>query len=251
MPHAQVNPSTGLHVNGAWNNHEGWPAGFNKTIFDVLSAYGNYSYKISGKTDWSAGGHSISARTAAWAEKVAFPYTLRNGSYGWYNEAGPLPVVHTTGNRTHPEDWKAAGELADWIKAQEPGKPWFGFFGANIVHPPYVTTQNWLDKVDRSKVTVPQWTPLDKMHPEDFAATMKKKMASSECCTQEQILDVRQVYLAMIVEFDAMVGLLLDAVDAFNAKSGDGSDKVVVVVTSDHGEWAAVRVCCAVVLFVA
>lgn len=58
MTHQQVNPSTGLKVDGAWNNHEGLADSYNYTFADVLKAH-NFNVGIFGKTDYVAGGHSV------------------------------------------------------------------------------------------------------------------------------------------------------------------------------------------------
>lgn len=69
------------------------------------------------------------------------------------------------------------------------------------------------------------------MHPEDFESSMKKRMASTECCTDERKLDIRQHYYATIAEYDAMVGLLLDAV-----KEAGFDEDTYIIATSDHGD---------------
>lgn len=42
----QVNPSTGLKVGGAWNNHEGLPSDYNQTYAQLLNASG-YNVNVS------------------------------------------------------------------------------------------------------------------------------------------------------------------------------------------------------------
>lgn len=151
IPHRQDNKPDGLSVRGAWNNFEGLPNDYNMTITDILKLNG-YATKIAGKTDWSAGGHSVDARVTAWTDKVKFPYTLKDGSPGWIDEPGPLDGLHVEeGNKTQYEgDWDSIHSLGDWITQQgeeqraaelegAAPQPWFAYGGLNIVHPPVRT----------------------------------------------------------------------------------------------------------------
>eukprot|EP00043_Microstomoeca_roanoka_P002730 m.39995 g.39995 ORF g.39995 m.39995 type:complete len:549 (-) comp11678_c0_seq1:123-1769(-) len=234
LPHMQVNPSTGLLVNGAWNNHEGLPADYNYTYADVLGRNG-FNVGIFGKLDYTAGGHTVDARVTAWTNKVKFPYTLANHSAGWWDESGPVysTVPGADGGRmVHLPDWASASEIASFIKnASQSETPWLGYVGFNIVHPDYVTSQYWLDRVNRSKVTIPQWIPISQMHPEDLQSSMKKHMASDLCCNDTFKVDVRQHYYAMIAEYDAILGTVLDAVDDAGVWNN-----TYMIVTSDHGD---------------
>ena len=145
--HYQASPSTGLYVNGAWNNHEGLPSNYSSKFMDVLSDSSNfnnntmdsYNWKVFGKTDWDAGGHSLSCRVTAWCNKVDFPYTITTNSStfgneymaGWSDESGPVFKDTNTSNpnATHyGGDWNDADHLVKWIQnltATEPDKPWF------------------------------------------------------------------------------------------------------------------------------
>lgn len=88
LGHYQEGPSTGLWVNGSWNNHEGINNNYEYLIFDVMQKYGGYNYSIFGKQDWQSGLHTLSCRVTAWCNKVNFPYVVSNKSYGWYDEKG-------------------------------------------------------------------------------------------------------------------------------------------------------------------
>ena len=58
---------------------------------------------------------------------------MKNGSRGWYNEFGANAAT-VEGNRTHPEDWRAIGNLATWIgNISKTDQPWMGYVGTNIV----------------------------------------------------------------------------------------------------------------------
>eukprot|EP00052_Salpingoeca_macrocollata_P015252 m.121391 g.121391 ORF g.121391 m.121391 type:complete len:533 (-) comp19621_c0_seq3:129-1727(-) len=230
IPHTQHNKYGDLFVAGAWNNYEGLDKNYTQKWNDLAEKQG-YQVKIVGKTDYQAGGHSESCRVTAWTNRVAFPYTLKNGSRGWYDEDGPL-IVTKHGNETNPGDWAAARSLAQWIKtAATTGQPFAGYAGFNIVHPPYVSSDFWLDRINTSRITIPQWIPLDQMHPEDFQATMKKGMAGDEFSADSYKVAVRKYYYAMIAEYDAMVGVLLDALEEAGV-----ANNTYVIATSDHGD---------------
>jgi len=78
IPHMQENPVTGLKVGGSWNNHEGLPLNYTNKISDILERNGynvgifgissflslfiSHLFISKGKTDWSAGGHSLDCR---------------------------------------------------------------------------------------------------------------------------------------------------------------------------------------------
>ena len=119
------------------------------------------------------------------------------------------------GNRTHNEDWNAAALNTAWIRdATEQGashaQPFYIYQGMNIVHPPYLTTQHWYDKI-ADNLTVPEWQPLSEMHPCGLQSSMLKGCiptaeGSDDFYSIERRRNVRRVYLAMIAEFDAMVG---------------------------------------------
>jgi len=110
----------------------------------------------------------------------------------------------------------------------------------NIVHPPYHTSQYWLDKVDPDKVDVPDWVALEELHPCQFQSSMLKgciptadgKAAFYSTARRKQI---RRIYLAMIAEYDSMVGQYVDAVE--NSGAGFSFDKNTwIFLTSDHGD---------------
>ena len=64
---AHLHPGYGdIHVPGALNNFEGLPGNFSHRIDQVLPALTDYKVKVSGKTDWSTGGHSENVRLDAW-----------------------------------------------------------------------------------------------------------------------------------------------------------------------------------------
>lgn len=183
--HAQQ--GTNIIVNGAWNNFEGLPKNYSEKINDVLVAEG-YDVMISGKTDWSTGGHSLENRLEAWTMYVQFPYAASIG--GVYDEGTAMCGGNGTINSNdlpneggyYSGDWQALNSTTAWIKARadeqrtrgKDADPFFAYQGMNIVHPAYFTDRYWYDKVDQSAVTVPTWKPLSALHPCDYQASMLK-----------------------------------------------------------------------------
>jgi len=132
-------------------------------------------------------------------------------------------------------------ETLDWIRdyhSRNQAQPFFVYQGMNIVHPPYHTNDYWLQKIDKSKIMVPQWPrDLSKMHPCDVHQSMLKGCfpVSEEDAVNvysvQRRRQIRRIYYAMIAEFDAMVGRYMDLLDELGL-----ADNTILMVTSDHGD---------------
>jgi arylsulfatase A-like enzyme len=230
----------GVDVGGAWNNFEGLPDNFTNRIDQVMSRAG-YSVKMSGKTDWSTGGHSENVYLNAWTMNVPFPYDV-NRTGGWFDETICMEnatIEESTVFERH-EDWKTVRETTQWIKDYNKNdhneNPFFVYQGMNIVHPPYVTNRYWSEKINRTRIEIPEWIPLMELHPCDFQSSMLKGCTPSDndstwFYNQDRIREIRAVYYAMIAEFDAMVGAYIDAV-----RDSGVSNNTIFIVTSDHGD---------------
>eukprot|EP01050_Picozoa_sp_SAG11_P014342 SAG11_NODE_1756_length_4309_cov_2.250594_1_plen_709_part_00 len=238
-------------VPGALNNFEGLPDGYNLRIDQVLENQTDYNVKVSGKTDWNTGGHSENVRLDAWTMYAAWPYDISamggwneetgcSHDHGSIREGGELGPDNKPNRSAHAGDWSTAVTTTDWIAevSKDKATPWFAFQGMNIVHPPYTTNQYWYDQVDQSKVEVPAWEPLEEMHPCDLQSSMLKgctpvqnKSDPNDFYAPVQRKLIRSIYLAMVAEFDAMVGYYMDAV-----KAAGVWEQTVLIVTSDHGD---------------
>ena len=234
----------GIAVRGAWNNYEG--VGKNYTghlIGDVLGKNG-YDVRISGKTDWKSGSHSMNVRLQAWSMYARFPYDIPAHG-GWRDEGGggntdscgSNGTVAPGNKTTHGGDWNTLKKTTAWIRGRKGNPtPFFAYQGMNIVHPPYVTNERWFDAIDPATITVPAWPKLSELHPCDLQASMKKACTPSDAdaaafYSEARRKRIRRIYYAMIAEFDAMVGAYVDAVD----EAGLADDTVFLVV-SDHGD---------------
>eukprot|EP01065_Artemidia_motanka_P008014 TRINITY_DN14003_c0_g1_i1.p2 TRINITY_DN14003_c0_g1~~TRINITY_DN14003_c0_g1_i1.p2 ORF type:complete len:637 (+),score=193.67 TRINITY_DN14003_c0_g1_i1:54-1913(+) len=246
IPHQQAaNP--GLEVHGAWNNYEGLPPDYSDKISDVMQRAG-FNVRISGKEDWSAGGHSLNVRLNSWTMYTRFPYNV-NETGGWYDEemCPDEGTVEDSEKVQRHGDWVNVDSTTAWIKEQvkEQQKvaasggtptPFFAYQGMTIVHPPYVTNKYWFSKINQSQVTVPEWAPLEDLHPCDLQASMLKKCTPSDADAaafydHDRRRHIRSIYYAMIAEFDGMVGAYMNTIN----ESGVWNETAWVVV-SDHGD---------------
>ena len=108
----------GINVTGAWNNYEGLPANFSDRIDQVLERSG-YTTRISGKTDWGSGSHSLNVRLNSWTMYTHFPYNVSENG-GWRDETDSCRSDGEVlkGNQSaHQGDWETLQETTEWIKS--------------------------------------------------------------------------------------------------------------------------------------
>nr|XP_002732869.2 PREDICTED: arylsulfatase K-like [Saccoglossus kowalevskii] len=226
------------HITHAWNNHEGLPADY--PTWKIKLEKAGYDSKILGKTDYVSGRHTLSNRVEAWTRNVNF--TLAQ-------EGRPTPVLvgNKTTIRVKDVDWDNIDKAKDWLenrKSSKATKPFLLYIGINLPHPystpgegehpggsTFMTSPYWLQYVDMSKVTIPKWTPLDKMHPVDYYESATKNCTSH--FTKDEIRKIRAYYYGMCAEVDGMVGEILDQLDSLGL-----TNTTQVIFTSDHGEMA-------------
>lgn len=252
IPHAQQYTSYPVH--GVWNNFEGLPKNYTESIMDILQRNG-YITHMSGKQDYVTGGHSLNVRLNAWTMYVDFPYNWTQYE-PWIEEDAICPsngTVTATNPDTpqestsHKDDWRVLNETLDWIRDyrdkndnQKGRRPFFVYQGMNIVHPPYHTNEYWLHQINKSKIQVPDWPKTissERMHPCDIHMSMLKGCLPIST-SQGMVLQskyrrrhIRQIYYAMIAEFDAMVGRYMDTIEELGWTS-----QTIFIVTSDHGD---------------
>jgi len=244
QPHNIPHIHNDIQVDGAWNNYEG--VGTNDTdpgvntdqlIYDHLDAAG-YDVQLTGKTDWSSGGHSLTTMVDSWTIYARFPYSQpeQGGWHIWGDCGGNLSVL--PGNESaHEPDWKIVHANVAWLQdrvnnASAKEVPFFLYQGLNIVHPDYDTNQEYLDRIPQSKIVIPEWVPLEQLHPCDFQTTMKKGCAHySYQNTPKHKRQIIAGYYAMIAEYDDMVGTYVQGLE----ESGY-TDDTIVVLSSDHGD---------------
>ena len=223
---------------------------------EKLLAVAGYHTKVTGKTDWAAGGHSLTTMVDSWTIYARFPYSIpENGGWHiWGDCGGNLTVAPKSAeteipgwyeNSAHAGDWKILNSSTAWIKSAEAKEstPWFLFQGMNIVHPPYATDEEHFARIPVDGITIPEWPELDPggpVHPCDKQASMKKGCALPADYPTEsgpgQNTDahkraIRAGYYAMIAEYDDMVGAYVQAVE-----DAGMIDSTIIVCAADHGD---------------
>ena len=130
--------------------------------------------------------------------------------------------------RPHQGDWNqidAACQFLNNHSADDP--PYFLYPSTNVPHPPFRATQTWLDKIDPAAVTLPPYE--SDLHPVmDYMSVTKNTHGPF---TDDEILAIRRHYFAMVAETDAMLGQVLDTLEATGQL-----DDTYVIFASDHGE---------------
>mgnify|MGYP005844955453 CR=1 FL=1 len=179
-----------------------------------------------------------------------FPYNVYD-SGGWRLEepimCGDNGTVIPGNASAHKDDWQTLNTTIQWLKhyaqndetVKDDYKPFFVYQGMNIAHPTYRTNEYYYNQIDPNKIQIPEWPPLEDIHPCDFQSSMLKgcipplnnATAREYYYSKDRIRNIRRIYYAMIAEFDAMVGAYMQAVQDIGAW-----DNTIFVVTSDHGD---------------
>ncbi len=207
------------HEIEGWNNHKGLEPG-TETFQTRLDKVGYRTHTI-GKTDYVSGGHSLGARVWAWT---------RGADIRLAQKDRPLARINPTGGRrAHKSDWKRVDSTIAWLneRGTPHREPFMLYCGLSLPHPPFKTSQTWLDTIDMKRVTVPPHE--EALHPVmDYMAATKNTQGNF---SRDEILAIRRVYFAMIAELDAMVGEVMRAVEDQGL-----ADSTYFIYLSDHGE---------------
>ena len=193
QPHNVPHMHNGIEVGGSWNNYEGvgqgssvingtYPGVNEQDLIGPALQAGGYTALVTGKKDWVAGGHSLLTMVDSWSIYARFPYSQpeQGGFHVWGDCGGNLTVEEGQGphESAHAGDWRTVDSDVAWLGSNaSESQPFFLFAGLNIVHPPYQTTQKYLDRIDRGAIRAPDWRPLSELHPCDLQTTLKKGCA--------------------------------------------------------------------------
>ncbi|MDE2898339.1 MAG: sulfatase-like hydrolase/transferase [Chloroflexota bacterium] len=257
-----------VHRVQAWNNPGGLP--LNTPTFGTHLEDAGYGLHVFGKTDYRVGGHSLKARLTAWlrSANIKRPHNPRPQATTFTSpdlhplqgerqvpassaETGegssarnPTPTTahlspeeattreylspDQTPTRLHQKDWiqiDAACQFLNNYSKDDP--PYLLYPSTNVPHPPFRATRHYLDKIDPAAVTLPPYEP--DLHPVmDYMSVTKNTHGHF---TDEEILAIRRHYFAMVAETDAMLGQVLDTLEA----TGQLND-TYIIFASDHGE---------------
>jgi arylsulfatase K len=210
-----------VHQVEAWNNYKGIEP-TDPTWRTHLDDAG-YATQTFGKTDYVSGHHSVKARVTAWTASADVKVPKQVPS---------RPFAKITDERVggRRRDWQTVDESLAWLDENaRDAQPFMLYSGLNLPHPPFTVGEEWLERIDPDAIAMPPYEP--DLHPVMDFMRMRKGCLGE--FSEREIRMIRRVYCAMVAELDAMVGKLLDKLEAL-----DLWDSTYVIYLSDHGEMA-------------
>lgn len=209
------------HCEG-WNNYKGLEPG-TPTAFSRLHDAG---YTLAsdkgglGKMDHLSGAHSLMNRLGAWTAPAGVELPIL--------EMAAPKIEDNDDAVVHKADWQKVRQAKAFLREHKgDANPFFLYLGLSAPHPPFTTNRRYLGLVDREAITVP---PEDKeLHP--VMRYMRTTKDWQHGFDREAVLRTRAIYYAMCAEVDAMIGELLDTLDALGL-----AENTYFIFISDHGE---------------
>ena len=180
----------------------------------------DYGVHVFGKTDYEFGGHSLKARVTSWMRSAGIKRP--------HNPRPEAVTVDPDTARLHVGDWTQVDAAVSFLRDRSQDDPPFLIYpSTNVPHPPFRATATYLNLIDRDKVSLPPYEA--ELHPVmDYMSVTKNTHGEF---SDEEILAIRRHYFAMVAETDAMLGELLDVLEATGQL-----DDTYVIFSSDHGE---------------
>ena len=132
--------------------------------------------------------------------------------------------------------FKATRKLFDY--ARDPNKNPFMLM-ASFTHPhnPFVTTKEFWDLYDHSKILMPKvpWSPISSRDPwsQRYALTIRE---DEHDVSDKDLRNARHAYLGMVSYFDHLIGKLIQSL-----KECDFFENTYVFIVADHGEMLGER----------
>ena len=205
------------HCEG-WNNYKGLEPG--DPTFRTLMDDAGYQGEYHGKTDYLSGAHTIRARVSGWTRSA----NIARPQY----RMDPPRMIPDQGGRDHEPDWQDVDRTLKWLQnAGADDRPFMLYLGIRQPHPAFTASQRYLDMIDEDGVHIPR--PDREDHPAMRYQRLVKNWEHG--FSDEMVRQVRRIYFAMCAEVDAMVGRVLDELEAKGF-----ADSTYVVFSSDHGE---------------
>lgn len=167
------------------------------------------------------------------------------GLHGGFSSRPPEPFVTTPGGHRlmdwgafpdHDEDcfdYDVASFAVDWLKQPPSDKPWMLCVGIRHPHVPCYAPQKWFDLYPDNDSILPPVKDDDRDDVPPFAWYLHWKLPEPRLAwakEADQWQPLVRSYLASVSFADAMVGRVLDALEATGQ-----ADETVVVLWSDHG----------------
>jgi arylsulfatase K len=206
----------------SWNNYKGLDPGMWSLLGELPKTHTVQSY---GKLDFMSGGHTQLARLSAWLA----PLGLQRPVFD-QDQSQSFGVDESTDPRCHEGDWRKVDQAVEFIQEhKDDEQPVFLYVSTGLVHASFHTNRYWLDRIPEELVDIP---PVDENdHPVRRHQLMAKAWRYGY--DEATVREVRRIYMAMIAEVDAMIGVVYDAMH----KAGLADD-TYFVVAGDHGELA-------------
>lgn len=137
-----------------------------------------------------------------------------------------------TSEKAHEKanDWGRLEAALHYLETRNSDKPFFIYMPLNYPHPPYACEDPWFSSIDRSKCEPRRPSALDLDKP-----SMLKGIASKQNLSEwgdENFIEMRAVYLAMVSRLDYQFGLLKEKLKECNLY-----DNTSIFVFSDHGDY--------------
>ncbi len=208
------------HKIEGWNNFKG----IEKDDVTFLKCFedAGYAVKAYGKTDYLSGGHSVGSRLNGWLRSTDIPFEWKQRPEATLHEK-----LDASPSRQAEKDRNAVKQALEFLKQQRVDQPFMAYVGLRLPHPAFETVTRWYEKIDPSKVMLPEYEA--KLHP--VMEYMARTKNSYSHFSEEEILNIRRTYFAMIAELDYNIGEIINAVDALKLQ-----DNTYIIYISDHGE---------------
>ena len=233
VPNTVCTPSRCAFMTG-WYPH----VGGHRTLWNMLQPHepnllrylreAGYYVSWHGKNDLLAPASfasSVDHRSDAPAQQPTFPGNPWPADHPYHRSfyqgcRGEAP--YHDADRLHVE------EAIDLVR-RPPDQPFFLYLPLTFPHPPYSVEEPYFSLHDRSSVPTPLPAALaDKPH---FMRALHRGNRVDEL-SPDQLREIVATYYGMVTRTDALLGELLDALDASPA-----AEDTVVVVMSDHGDY--------------
>jgi arylsulfatase A-like enzyme len=145
------------------------------------------------------------------------------------------PLEFDWGAWDAPDREMGDGKLVDWavkFLTQPPTEPFFLAAGIYRPHLPWYAPRKYFDLYPQEKITLPpeKADDLDDLPPAGKRMTEQRRGDYELVMKEGRYRELLQAYLASITFADALVGQLLDALDASPA-----AKNTIIVFWSDHG----------------
>jgi arylsulfatase K len=213
----------------SWNNHKGIDTD-TPTFKDELEKAG-YLFATKepgqggfGKHDYLSGNHTHLARVTAWTATAGIELPVYDSSL-----QENFRVFSDTKN-AHGHDWEQIEKAKEFMRQnKEADQPFFLYVGATSPHPPFNTSEYWLEKIDEDNVEIPPMDNTDHPVIKHQRITKSWKFGFDE----KTVRQTRRAYFAKCSETDSMVAELTKLMDELGL-----DENTYFIFSSDHGELA-------------